>query len=204
MIQKIGHYAVNELPNSNDLVIGGIYYLANGSQYVINSAKIPVKISDVIFVNDLPMFGMPDKLYVLSKDNGISLLVWESLRFIEILNNENSIKKNTFIFFTNRLLTGEIQTRAKIPYNSKIKKLETIMTSTSISDLKYLLEKSTDGITFTPIGNIETIIAGNVLQTSNLIDEVLVNENDILRLVLITANSDVKGLTINISVEEVI
>lgn len=202
MSNKLNYFALNSLPPTEDLVVGGIYYLNSGEQYIVGTGKSLFKISDIIFTDNLPLYGTPDKLYIHSEDGKVELKVWTGLEYFNVTNSTHPIK-NTFIFFTNHLLLGEIQTRAKIPYDAKITKLETILTNQSDNVLSYSLEKSTDGINFTQVNINESISAGEVLNSKIIIDGTIVDKDDILRLVLSTNNEDVNALTVNITIEEI-
>lgn len=61
---KIKHYAVTQLPSSAET--GAIYLTSEGSQYIGTSANTFKEISNVLFVEKLPQFGNPNKLYILS------------------------------------------------------------------------------------------------------------------------------------------
>jgi hypothetical protein len=65
--------ALLALPTQENLNDGSIYYLSDGSHYVTDSNKNLIKISDVIFVNELPETGFQDKIYILTSetDNGV-------------------------------------------------------------------------------------------------------------------------------------
>lgn len=196
-------YGLSELP-STPAKAGSIYYIGNGDHFLGTSNGDYLKISDTVFVDgSLPTVGIIDKLYIQKNGDETKFFLYSGSNYIEIYNSEYLHKKNTFIFFTNSLTIGEISARAKIPYNAKITKLETILTSVSGSNLAYELEKSTDGINFISLNVNENIPTGQALISTDITNDVLVNEGDILRIRLLTQNVEAKGININLSIEEI-
>lgn len=199
---KIQHLALNEIP-AVPPDVGSIIYLRDGSQYITTNSGY-LRVSDIVFVEgNLPQNPALNKIYLLTENNVTKTLIYQGSQWVEISSNAKILNKNIFIFFTNKLSTGEVQTRAKIPYNSKITKVETILSKPSSNELTYSVEKSNDGVTFTPITITESIPVGQVLKSSDIINEVLLDKDDILRIVMVTDNQDAKGLTVNIAIEEV-
>lgn len=74
-MSNIKFHAVTELPEAVDS--GHIYFTKDGSQYVGTSNSIALKISDVLFVETLPVEGIESKLYIQNN----RLHIWDGAKF---------------------------------------------------------------------------------------------------------------------------
>lgn len=170
---KVTHYALNQLPSSENLEIGGIYFLNDGTQYVVNSSKAPIKISDIVFTDTLAQFGALDKLYVHTDNNTseTTLKIWNGLEYtnvggdeVDLSEIENAI---TTLQSANTELQGKVATNTsnistidgKVTLiETKISELETEIDNLSTVDLTQLQ---------TNVNNNTTNIATN---TNNIAD----------------------------------
>lgn len=78
---EIKYFAVNELPQESELQPTSIYYLNDGSHYITNSNKVLTKVSDTIVVNELPEFGVINKIYVVKTEENTSIYIWNGIEF---------------------------------------------------------------------------------------------------------------------------
>lgn len=71
---QIKHYGVNVLPSTAET--GAIYLTSSGDMYVGTSANTFKEFTSTLFIDTLPKFGTPNKLYIHTVDGKAKLKVW--------------------------------------------------------------------------------------------------------------------------------
>lgn len=196
--------AVTVLPIPTPINAGKIYVTTDGSQYVTKSDGEYLKISDTIFVTELPTVSQLNKLYILTDVNGdTSMHIWDGVSYVNLsqivsVNARNVIESSDKVFVSsNQRSQIDSNTTELNSHSQRLSTLQTDIASIISTDEKVKMDSTSVSSYLIELVDGITLQNKNGKLTVKSIDGVTVTNNELNMLQGVKSNlqSQLNALT---------